>query len=162
MEDTILSFCGRTWLFRAGLGRVILCEEVEGSRHGTGGHRGGADIRQCGPDLGRGNGVRKEDMVGEKILPGKGRKSSLCPDLFSWGPYLLCPAACCTSTNLSNSACPKPDSGTCPQHYTFPLPGMLFFLFISLLVLLPFARRKERSQKEHYLWKAVVRKFQRG
>lgn len=162
VEDTILSLWGRTWLFRAGLGRVILCEEVERSRHGTGGHHGGANFRQCGPDLGRGSRARKEDMGGREDSARQGGEISL-----SW-PLLLGSIPALPSCllhfdqplKLSLSRTRLSSTSTTPY---FPVAWHTFFSFpfLSLSYFL-FARRKERSQKEHYLWKAVVRNFQRG
>lgn len=132
MEDTILSLWGWTWLFRAGLGEVIyLCEEVEGSRHGTGGYCGGADIRQCGPDLGRGDGARKEDMGGREDSARQGEKNLLSVLTFS-------PKVHTCFARLPVALWPTPQAQPVqnqtrrhptPQHRTFLLPGMLFSPF---------------------------------
>lgn len=78
--------------------------------------------------------------VGEKILPGEGRKS-LCPNC----SYLPCPLACCTSTNPSKSVESQTQQ---PPFHAFPLPGMLFCPLHFSLCPTPLARRKERSQKK--------------
>lgn len=58
--------------------------------------------------------------VGEKILPGEGRKS-LCPNC----SYLPCPLACCTSTNPSKSV----ESQT--QQPPFPCFPLAWHAFLS-------------------------------